>query len=128
MGCRCSKQEINEQNEIISDRSQQNETKTNDNVLKANLKLETNECRANTRASTKYMITVETSEPQNLDPTQVYYVEDKNPQPKKLAVFKEEQKILRTPTIDVQLTEKIQNGESLEDILSDPKFQKFMKK
>jgi hypothetical protein len=79
----------------------------------------------------KYTIVIENSEPQKLDPTECFYIEDRNPKPRALTVKKtdeEAKKIIRMPTFDVVLTEKIKNGEGFDAIINDARFNEMLAK
>jgi hypothetical protein len=77
----------------------------------------------------QYTISVQTSEPQLLDPTNHFYLPDNNNSGKKTGpkVVSNEgkQKVVRMPTFDNVLTEKIKNGEGFEEIMADPRFKKM---
>jgi hypothetical protein len=131
MGCTCSSKDNKNENDYVLETSERAETLKSPIENGANSKLSTKMDTASmdtdnkaVKRTTKYTITVETSEPQELDPTNVFYIKDPNPQPRgnKLIVNLGEQKILRAPTFDLLLTEKIQNGENIDEILNDPRF------
>jgi hypothetical protein len=128
MGCTCSYNESKEDKDIEIDGSKV-KANTEEEINLKTTKQDTHDNETVNRTDSlkkinKYTITVETSEPQTLDPSEVFYIKDTNPQPMKMSLVKleEKQKILRAPTFDVILTEKIQNGANIDEILNDPRF------
>jgi hypothetical protein len=82
------------------------------------------------KAKSKIPITIAQSEPQNLDPNEVYFVENKNPKPNRnktenLQEVKNE--IKRQSTIDKILEEKIKGKADFEELLNDENFNKLIK-
>jgi hypothetical protein len=82
------------------------------------------------KAKSKIAITVAQSEPQNLDPNNVYYIENKNISPVKTKHEPEPVKrevIHRQSTMDKILEEKIRNKANFEDLLQDGRLEELMK-
>jgi hypothetical protein len=82
------------------------------------------------KAKSKIPITVAQSEPQNLDPNNVYFVENKIVSPvksKSEIIPKMEIIIKRQETVDKILEEKIKNKVDFEELLNDGQFDKFIK-
>jgi hypothetical protein len=82
------------------------------------------------RAKSKIAITVAESEPQNLNPNNVYFIENKNVSPIKLKQEPEPVKqevIHRQTTMDKILEEKIRNKANFEDLLKDGRLGELMK-
>jgi hypothetical protein len=108
------------------------ETNRTDDILiidTANVEHENNGIKPKKKAMSKIPITVAQSEPQNLDPNNVYFVENRNVSPSKVRSDTEVKPdiIVRQATVDRILEEKIKNKVDFEDLLKDDRLEQLMK-
>ena len=108
------------------------ETNRTDNLLivdTARVEHEEDGVKPKKKAKSKIPITVAQSEPQNLDPNNVYFVENKNVSPSKSRSDPEVKPdiIKRQATVDRILEEKIKNKVDFEELLKDDRLEQLMK-
>jgi hypothetical protein len=108
------------------------ETNRTDNIMivdTARVEQEEDGIKPKKKAKSKIPITVAQSEPQNLDPNNVYFVENKNVSPTKSRSDPEvkQEIIIRQGTFDKIMEEKIKNKVDFEELMKDDRLEKLLK-